>query len=336
MNMTTIDYRDTGKTGVYYLKKIWFHYQCLRNGESTEQTQVHWNYINATLNLLGLGTEPTMKYLIGEAPNFETFEDWVIENGRISPELIQQFNTVVSGKFGGDISTDEPAVLSEADLQHWDKKGYVIIKNAISREDCAKTAELVYATIEASPDKPETWYAIHPRRQGIMVQLFQHELLDKNRLNVKIRRAYEQIWKRKDLLVSMDRVSFNPPETATYHFPGPRLHWDVSLRQPIPFGLQGILYLVDTEKTQGAFTLIPGFHNKIESWLDNLPEGTDPRGLELLKDEVHEPIGAEAGDFVIWDQRLPHGSSPNSATRPRIVQYINYQPIDINHHEEWI
>ena len=154
--------------------------------------------------------------------------------------------------------------------------------------------------------------------------------------HTKIREAFEQLWQRNDLLVTIDRVSFNPPETKTYHFPGPNLHWDVSLKQPIPFGLQGLLYLSDTTKNQGAFTVIPGFQNNIDSWLDSLPKGINPRDPELLKNFVREPIAGEAGDFIIWNHCLPHGSSPNTSEKPRIVQYINYLPVDLKHQEEWI
>jgi ectoine hydroxylase-related dioxygenase (phytanoyl-CoA dioxygenase family) len=158
--------------------------------------------------------------------------------------------------------------------------------------------------------------------------------LEKNRTSPKIRAAYEQLWGRTDLWMNTDRVSFNPPETEFWSFPGPRLHWDVSLELPIPFGLQGLLYLSDTEATQGAFTLVPGFHKKITEWINSLPPGADPRTQDLSK-LGPQPVAANAGDFIIWHQALPHGSSANTATRPRIVQYINYLPVDAETKDKW-
>jgi ectoine hydroxylase-related dioxygenase (phytanoyl-CoA dioxygenase family) len=134
--------------------------------------------------------------------------------------------------------------------------------------------------------------------------------------------------------MNTDRVSFNPPENERWQFPGPRLHWDVSLELPIPFGLQGLLYLSDTKENQGAFSLVPGFHNRIEEWINSLPAGTDPRTQDIYQLGV-KSIAANAGDFIIWHQALPHGSSPNKATVPRIVQYINYIPIDAAAQEKW-
>lgn len=336
--MNVINCRETGKIELYYLKKIWFYYRNLGlSGQNAEQYKVEWNLVNAVFSLLGIGIEPTLQYLLRESPDFEMFEDWILKNGKISPGLIRHFNTIVSKqRLKNNKLSTESDVLSERDLQHWEKKGYVVIKEAIPKEDCKKTVELICKTIGVKPDDKNTWYNHHPLKQGIMIQLFQNEILDKNRLSSKIRKAYEQLWQQHDLLVSMDRVSFNPPETKTYQFSGPHLHWDVSLKQPIPFGLQGLLYLSDTKEDQGAFTVIPEFHHKIDSWLNNLPKGKNPRDTELLQNFKQEPIAGEAGDFIIWNHCLPHGSSPNTSDKPRIVQYINYQPIDLKFQEEWI
>jgi ectoine hydroxylase-related dioxygenase (phytanoyl-CoA dioxygenase family) len=48
------------------------------------------------------------------------------------------------------------------------------------------------------------------------------------------------------------------------------------------------------------------------------------------------PIAANAGDFILWHQALPHGSSPNTATLPRFVQYINYEPADHKESRVWL
>ena len=336
--MNKIDYSTTGKINAYYLKKTWHYYQLQRNNaDITEEDIVDWKYVNALFNLLGIGTEPTIKVLLTEGPTFEQFEDWILSQGQPSEELIKQFNAAVEGKkIDKDSTEDIEPVLSAKDLEHWNEKGYVIVRNAVSKEDCAAAEELVYKSIGAEPNIPDTWYRKHPIKSGIMIQLFQHEILNRIRLSPRIKSAYQQLWNRNDLLVSMDRVSFNPPETKTFKFPGPHIHWDVSLKQPIPFGLQGLLYLSDTAENQGAFTIIPGFHNVIEDWLNKLPTDVNPRDPELLQQFEHKAIGANAGDFIIWDHRLPHGSSPNTSDVPRMVQYINYQPIELEYHPEWI
>lgn len=336
-NFQLVEAAAIGKIGITYLKRFW-SYIILKKSNQLEVDIMltESNYINPMLNCLGIGLEPTIQFLYLESPTFEAFEDWIINNGIISKKLINLFNNAILQQ--GNSKTykfPKNPVLNEKDLAHWDKEGYVIIRNAISQNDCQATVQTIYDFINANPSDSSTWYKPHPSKQGIMVQLFRHPTLDKNRLSSRIRTAYQQLWKRNDLMVSLDRVSFNPPETADYHFPGPNLHWDVSIKTPIPFGLQGLLYLSNTLANQGAFTLVPGFQNKIANWLSNLPKGVNPRKEDLIALGA-KPIAANAGDFIIWHQALPHGSSPNTSKLPRIVQYINYQPINQEIQNEWI
>ena len=136
-------------------------------------------------------------------------------------------------------------------------------------------------------------------------------------------------------LKGTDRVGFNVPERPGWTFPGPDLHWDVSLKTPIPFGTAGILYLTDTPPEQGAFTLVPGFHRRVDEWLANLAPGADPRQQDLHA-LGSMPIGGRAGDLIIWHHALPHGSRPNRGTQPRMVQYIAMFPTEVDEQDEWI
>jgi ectoine hydroxylase-related dioxygenase (phytanoyl-CoA dioxygenase family) len=146
--------------------------------------------------------------------------------------------------------------------------------------------------------------------------------------------AFAQLWGRADLWVTVDQVGFNPPERPGWRFPGPYLHWDASLAPPIPFDLQALLYLTDVAPDQGAFTCVPGFHRRIHDWLRELPAGADPRRADLYALGA-VPIAGRAGDLVIWHHALPHGSSPNRASRPRIVQYVKMHPSQWEQSTAW-
>ena len=147
-----------------------------------------------------------------------------------------------------------------------------------------------------------------------MVQLFQHPALEAARRSARIHKAFAQLWGTADLWATTDRMSFNPPETVDRPFPGPHLHWDVSLVPPIPLATQAILYLTDTSADQGALTLVPGFHRRIEAWLASLPAGADPRSQDLSAEA--RPIAAGAGDLIIWHQALPPRRQPQSFRSP--------------------
>lgn len=326
--------QETGKLQVMHLKRFWEKSLLKREGKVINgELKKEWRLDKILMSALGLGLEQTSVYLFETVPGFEEFEDWIIETaGMPVPETIARYNN----EFGGNLlNKDIPDVLTDEQLKSWDQNGYLILKNAVSKKECDETIEVICQSIKVKREEPGTWYQHHASRQGIMVQLFQHPVIQKNRESAVIRQAYEQLWNRTDLWCTADRVGFNPPETAEWRFPGPHLHWDVSLSLPVPFGLQGILYLADTASNQGALTVVPGFQNRIENWMSELPAGANPRQQDLYALGSF-PIAASAGDFIIWHHALPHGSSPNTSQKPRFVQYINYEPLNLFEAEEWI
>jgi len=324
-----------GAFGLMHLKRFWSKIILKRTNQLDEEMwKQEWPLDKTLLSVLGLGVEQTLTYVFQHAPAFEEFERWIILTAGIpSIEQVNKFNNLLHKT--PEFTQPIPCVLSDEELTFWAQNGYLILKNAVPKADCQATVDLICDFLKIKLNEPETWYGPRTSRQGIMVQLFQHPLLQKNRQSEYIQMAYQQLWQRTDIWVTTDRVGFNPPETDNWKFPGPDLHWDCSLDQPIPFNLQGLLYLADTAPNQGAFTLVPGFHNRISDWLLALPEGTNPR-TENLHTLGSLPIAAAAGDFIIWHQALPHGSRPNTSSKPRFVQYINYQPADLAQKKHWL
>lgn len=325
-----------GRLGIMHLERYLAKAMAMRSGAlAPDALPDEWKTDVTLLSTLGLGLEQTIIYIYQNAPSIAGLEDWILEvnSGKLSEDKIALFNAVFTGSRSNN---DEPAtrVLDVQDIAFWDKNGYVIIRNAVSKQDCDNTIGLICEELEIDRYDPATWYNEHKLKQGIMVQLFQHEQLQRNRDTEIIRQAYEQLWGRTDIWVNTDRVGFNPPETSQHKFRGPHLHWDVSIKPPVPFGLQGILYLSDTAANQGAFTLVPGFQHRLEGWLNSLPPGADPRKEDMYALGA-TPVAANAGDFIIWHHVLPHGSSPNTAALPRFVQYINYEPINPEVNNNW-
>lgn len=216
--------------------------------------------------------------------------------------------------------------LSAKDLTFWEENGYVVVRKAVPLRNCRAAERAVWEFAGMDPDDSQTWYPDQPK--GIMKEIYQHQSLWDNRQYPRVHEAFSQIHRTQKLLVSQDRASINPPEREDYQFKGPWLHWDRELDPSNDVaGVQGILYLNDTPANQGAFTCVPGFHLKLRAWLDGLAEEAKPRELvrEQLSDHAH-PVAGKAGDLVIWNRDVPHGSSPNSGTRPRVSQYITMNP----------
>ncbi|MBK8520082.1 MAG: phytanoyl-CoA dioxygenase family protein [Chitinophagaceae bacterium] len=325
-HITLAESTETGTTGIYHLKRIWS--KALAGQDITNNYPDEAILDNALIDILGIGLLPAYEFLYGQKPDFESFENWVIAhaNGHINAETIKLCNALFEKKTINQ-QNNAADVLTAEDLAFWDEQGYVILKQAITQQECAISRKAILDYLDMDEQDEKSWYGDSNNMQGIMVTLYRNAAIDKNRYSPKIRRAFEQIWNRTDLIVTTDKCGFNPPETSTYTYRGTGLHWDVSLATPIPFGTQGILYLTDTVANQGALTVVPGFHKKLETWLKELPGNIHPREVDLSTSGT-KPIAANAGDFIIWNHKLPHGSSPNKASLPRIVQYINwYAPL---------
>ena len=331
---------ERGALGVCQLKRIWARTMVARSsGQFSANEEGHLDRL--VIHALGLGLEQTQHYLGSAAPTFDAFERWVVETaGPVDADQVARINALVceaeppetTRRWLDAITAAEP-VLSPADLAFWEQNGYVVVHDAVSPEGRAGAEQAIWEHLGASPDDPESWY--RSRKNGIMVQFFQHAAFAANRRSARIHKAFAQLWQTADLWVTTDRCGFNVPERPGWAFPGPDLHWDVSLQRPIPFGTQGILYLTDTPPEQGALTLVPGFHHRLSEWLDSLSPNANPR-----RQDLHAlgsvPIGGRAGDLIIWHHALPHGSRPNRGLRPRIVQYIDMYPGRVHVQAEWV
>ena len=282
------------------------------------------------LNLL-----ETYRYLAAQ-PAFGEFEGWVVErNGGSIPEArLDRLRSALRGEaVGPEVSLDGVEGLSETDLQHWDEHGYVVLRQAVT-EGSAEAAELaIYRHLGMDRDDPESWYS-QELGHTIWVPLLHDPAIEANRRSARMMKAFAQLWGREDMWVTVDQAGLNPPEREGWMFPGPHLHWDTTLAEPHHFGVQGILYLADVAEDQGAFCCVPGFHRTLKEWLAGVPDGVDSR--EFASQTLRmKPIAAKRGDAVLWHQSLPHGSSPNRAAKPRVVQYISMSPSTWPHNPEW-
>jgi ectoine hydroxylase-related dioxygenase (phytanoyl-CoA dioxygenase family) len=203
----------------------------------------------------------------------------------------------------------------------------------VAAGDRDAAAAAIYEFLDADPARPETWYG-NKYGVSIWVPLLRHPAFIANRQAPRLVKAFAQLWGREDLWSTVDQGGLNPPENAGWKFPGPHVHWDSTLARPHCFGVQGILYLTDTPANQGAFSCIPGFHRTLDQWLKELPPSEDPRQA-ILRHPGLKPIAGKAGDLVLWHHSLPHGSSPNHGTKPRVVQYISLRPTRWEYTAEW-
>lgn len=226
-----------------------------------------------------------------------------------------------------DILETEAPVLSPADRAFFDENGYVVVKNVVPPAHLQAVVDAAFEYLEMDPSDPTDWYR-PPLTLGGMLEMYQHQALWNNRQYPRLHRAFADLFGTDNLWVSIDRANFKPPfrpDHPEYDHKG-MLHWDtdVTRANTTPFGVQGVLYLTDTDETMGGFCCAPGHHKIVEEWAKTAEPGSGAKPDMTNVSVV--PITGKAGDLVIWDRNLYHGNGRNLSARPRLAQYISMFP----------
>lgn len=225
-------------------------------------------------------------------------------------------------------------VLTPKQWKFWKHNGYVVIKNAISREQAAKTAAFLWEYDEKDPNDSSTWYA--PPRGEMqmkeltgtgMVEVYNNQLLWNNRQTQRVYDAFVDIWGTEKLWVTIDRANLNFPMRPGHEYKG-FIHWDYD-PETNPQNVQGVLALSDqTDQNMGGFQCIPWLYRNYHTWKLSQPADRNHFKPDItgLEDEIVK-VPMEAGDLLIFNSSEPHGiRANNSKDKVRIAQYISMMP----------
>ncbi|MFZ9503480.1 MAG: phytanoyl-CoA dioxygenase family protein [Cyclobacteriaceae bacterium] len=233
--------------------------------------------------------------------------------------------------------------LSEDDWAFWQHNGYVVIKNAVSKEQAAATANFLWEFEEKDPNDPSTWYTA-PRAEMKMkelantgmVEVYNNQYLWNNRMTQRVYDAFVDIWGTEKLWVTIDRANLNFPIKPGFEYKG-FIHWDYD-PETRPVNVQGVLTLADqTDESMGGFQCIPELFRTYDTWKLTQPEDRnrfmpDTTGFTPVK------VKMEAGDLLIFNSTQPHGIRPNlSGNKVRMAQYISMMPAEEDNEalKEW-
>lgn len=236
-----------------------------------------------------------------------------------------------------DRSNGKPLqVLSADDWRFWIKNGYIVIKNAVPKEQAQRTADFLWEFEEKDPNNAETWYA--PPRAEMkmkeltgtgMVEVYNHQYLWDNRQMQRVYDAFTDVWGTDKLWVTIDRANLNFPNRPGHEQKG-FIHWDYD-PETKPQNVQGVLALADqTDENMGGFQCIPWLYRNYDSWKLTQPEDRDRFQPDIsgLEDKIVK-VKLEAGDLLIFNSCEPHGIRPNkSKDKVRIAQYISMMPAE--------
>ena len=237
-------------------------------------------------------------------------------------------------KLRSSASKDTLRVLTMDQWNFWIENGYIVVKNAVSREQALKTAEFIWEFDDKDPFDPSTWYAEARAEMEMkelagtgMVEVYNNQHLWNNRQTQRVYDSFVDIWGTEKLWTTIDRANLNFPIRPGFEYNG-FIHWDYD-PDTKPQNVQGVLALGDqTDQEMGGFQCIPWLYRNYDTWKLSQPEDRNKFQPDIsnLEDRIVK-VSLEAGDLLIFNSSQPHGIRPNnSKDKVRIAQYISMMP----------
>ena len=225
-------------------------------------------------------------------------------------------------------------VLRKDQWNFWIENGYIVIKNAVSREQAMKTAEFIWEFDDKDPNDPSTWYTEARAEMEMkelagtgMVEVYNNQFLWNNRQTKRVYDSFVDIWGTEKLWTTIDRANLNFPIRPGFEYKG-FIHWDYD-PDTKPQNVQGVLALADqTDHEMGGFQCIPWLYKNYDTWRLSQPKNRNKFQPDIsdLEDKIVK-VSLEAGDLLIFNSTQPHGIRPNnSKDKVRIAQYISMMP----------
>ena len=242
-------------------------------------------------------------------------------------------------------TADSLRVLTMDQWNFWIENGYVVIKNAVSKDQAMKTAEFIWEFDDKIPNDPSTWYSKARAEMEMkelagtgMVEVYNNQFLWDNRQTQKVYDSFVDIWGTKKLWTTIGRANLNFPIKPGFKYKG-FIHWDYD-PETKPQNIQGVIALSDqTDENMGGFQCIPWLYRNFDTWKLTQPSDRNKFQPDIkgLKDKIVK-VSLEAGDLLIFNSSQPHGIRPNnSKDKVRIAQYVSMMPAQENNKElvEW-
>lgn len=213
-------------------------------------------------------------------------------------------------------------ILTETQKRTFAEDGVLVVPDVVPEQLCRAVIDEIERFCEIDPAVPTTWYQARFAGHGI-VPVHHAQALWDVRQHPAVHAVFSDLYAREDLWVSMDRLSFKPPHSAqTENWRTEPLHWDCDPWQFSGPSLQGLVYLTDTDETQGAFCCGVDVFRDLPAYLARHANDPDRRHPSAAV----TGFGGRAGSLLVFNRLMPHSSLPNRSDAPRFVQYVTMQP----------
>lgn len=207
--------------------------------------------------------------------------------------------------------------------------GFVVIPNVVPAELCEAVIDAILDYTRVDPADPSTWQWQEDPGQGGghgIVPLHHHQALWNVRQYPAVYEVFRAMYGVDDLWVTMDRVSYKPPAAAMHpDWRREPVHWDCDPWAFDDLSIQGLVYLTDTDATQGAFSCVPSIYTDLANYRATHVHDESRRHPEVTEEALIAVPGS-AGSLVLFHRLMPHTSRLNDSEQHRFVQYVAMQP----------
>lgn len=217
-----------------------------------------------------------------------------------------------------------------------EQDGYIVVPGVLPKENLQAVLDDLWRHTGADPNDPESWYKPGLVAPTGMVEMYHYQSMWNNRQHPRVHEVFSEVYGTPKLWVSLDRANLKPPADPRHpeHDHKGFIHWDTDTTKypDIPFRVQGVLALTDTDESQGGFQCVPELYRDLSRWIARQPDDRNPRKPDLTGYTITR-VAMQAGDLVIWSTLMPHGNGHNTSNRPRLAQYLTMAPAQEDNEE---
>ncbi|XP_071110337.1 uncharacterized protein [Haliotis cracherodii] len=206
------------------------------------------------------------------------------------------------------------------DMSELKSKGYTVVKDVMSPEDCDKYINIYRNWLAQFKD---SW----PISSNSLIQRYRIGHMEPSwGTRQKSKKVFEQIWGTDQLLTSFDAVAIGrPPEHGEETFAVPGKHWlhcDQGVERVGLHAYQGAVYLEAADEDDWTFEVLEGSHLLHKEFFETFPRakirsitnkfyGLTDGDVEWYSSHdgvTRRRVPAPKGGMIIWDSRLIHAN----------------------------
>lgn len=212
-------------------------------------------------------------------------------------------------------------MLTDTNFQDLEVKGYTVVKNVLTSEECDKTIGQ-YKDWLSQFQEGDWPFSVNSLIRGYNVGQLHPSWF----VRLKCKQVFAEVWNTDKLLSSFDTVAIGrPPENGEEEFQTPGCHWlhfDQGSQREGLHAYQGSVYLEDADEDDWTLHVMEGSHLHFQSFMNNnlrasiRSEKNDFYRLRGEEVDYFKDLGCDVkrvavpkGAVVLWDSRLVHANA---------------------------